>query len=113
MASFRGSLFCGTLPSGHVYSLEAGKCIAMDTRIEPGWQHIAAVRKSNNLHLLVNGRPVTDYRPAGELDISSTKPLMIGFGEHDFFGGSMRDLRIYRRALPEPEISSVMKEGRP
>jgi len=113
MASFRGSLFCGTLPSGHVYSLEAGKCISMDTKIEPGWQHVAAVRKSNRLHLLVNGRPVADPHPGGDLDISNSRSLMIGFGEHDFFKGSMRDLRIYRRALPEPEIKSVMKEGRP
>jgi hypothetical protein len=113
MASFQGSLFCGTLPSGHVYSLEAGKCISMDTEIEPGWQHIAAVRKSNILHLLVNGIPVADPRPGGELDISTPKPLLIGFGEHDFFAGSMRDLRIYGRALPKLEISSIMEEGRP
>jgi hypothetical protein len=113
MASFRGSLFCGTLPSGHVYSLEAGKCISMDTQIEPGWQHIAVVRNSSSLHLLVNGRPVADPSPGRDLDISSSRTLMIGAGEHDYFRGSMRDLRIYGRALPEPEISSVMEEGRP
>jgi hypothetical protein len=37
-------------------------------------------------------------------DISNDRPLKIGFGDHDYFNGIVRDVRLYNRALSEPEI---------
>ena len=37
-------------------------------------------------------------------DLSNDQPLLIGFGAHDYFNGLMSDLRLYNRALTEPEI---------
>lgn len=101
MAVFQGQLFAGTLPSGHVYSLEAGKCVSHDRSLERGWQHVAVVKSKNLLSLYVNGQLVSRTRKAdlSQYDLTNEQPLRIGFGEHDYFNGRMRDLRIYRRAL--------------
>jgi hypothetical protein len=106
MAVFKGKLFCGTLPSGRIYSLEAGRCATHDNELGPRWRHLAAVRSSNKLKLYVDGKLVSvssDFRPE-DYDISNEKPLIIGFGNQDYFAGRMRDLRVYNRALSEAEI---------
>lgn len=108
MAVYRGRLFCGTLPSGHVHSLTAGSCVTHDRELEAGWQHIAAIRRSHELRLLVNGRTVAREKLGNEtFDVTNTEPLMIGFGEHAYFKGSLRDVRIYARALREGEAAQL------
>jgi len=110
MAVFEGKLFAGTMPSGHVYSLEAGKCVTHDRALAPGWRHLAAVKAGDRLKLYVDGKCVATTSEAfdpAKYDLSNRKPLLIGFGEHDYFNGRLRDLRIYERALSEAEISSL------
>ena len=99
MAVYQGRLFAGTLPSGHVFSLEAGKCATYDRELAPGWRHVAAVKAGGPLKLYVDGQCVatsSQFDPA-EYDLSNPSPLRIGFGQHDYFNGRMRDLRLYRR----------------
>jgi len=104
MAVFRGKLFCGTLPSGHVHSLTAGCCVTHDWELKAGWQHIVAVRRSRELCLLVNGRTVAREKLGSRrVNVTNSRPLMIGFGEHDYFKGSLRDVRIYARGLCDKE----------
>jgi hypothetical protein len=106
MAVYQGKLFAGTLPSGHVLSLEAGRCVTCDRQLAPGWRHLAAVKAGGLLKLYVDGQCVahsTPFDPA-DYDLSTPSPLRIGFGQHDYFNGRMRDLRIYGRALGEDEI---------
>jgi hypothetical protein len=106
MAVYQGKLFCGTLPSGRVYSIEAGKSVTHDRALAPGWRHVAAVRAGGTLTLYVDGRPVTSstkFVPA-DYDISNDRPLRIGFGDHDYFSGTIRDVRLYNRALSGKEI---------
>lgn len=52
------------------------------------------------------------YDPA-EYDLSTPSPLRIGFGQHDFFNGRMKDLRLNRRALGDAEISSLISAQEP
>ena len=106
MAVYDGKLFCGTLPSGHVLSLEAGKCATCDRALPPGWRHIAAVKGGDRLRLYVDGKCVSTSSAftAADFDLDNQQPLKIGFGQHDYFNGKMRDLRIYDRALEEAEI---------
>ncbi len=109
MAVFNGRLYCGTLPSGHVYSLEAGKCATYDRALAPGWRHVAAVKSGDRLKLYVDGRCVAGssrFDPA-DYDLSNNVPLKIGFGQHDYLNGRLRDLRIYGRALNETDIREL------
>ena len=109
MAVFQGRLFAGTLPSGRVHSIEVGKNVTHDTALKPGWRHIVAVKGKERLKLYVDGKLAatsTSFNPK-DYNLTNTHPLEIGFGPHDYFNGSMSDLRIYRRALSDSEISKL------
>ena len=111
MAVFDGKLFAGTLPSGHVWSLEAGKCVTLDRALPPGKHHIAAVKAGGILKLFLDGECVAESQVAvsEDCDCQTGAPLRIGFGEHDYFNGKMRDLRIYSRALTTDEVLELTK----
>ena len=109
MAVFDGKLYCGVLPSGKVLSLEVGKSVTYDRALPSGWQHLTAVRRESQLQLFVNGKLVSS---TGEFDQSrfrkpSGAALRIGFGQHDYFNGQMKDVRIYDRALVPREIRRI------
>lgn len=109
MAQYRGRLFAGTLPSGHVHSIEIGRNATYDHPLAAGWRHIAAVRDTNELRLFIDGELVATSTQfaSGDYNLSTVAPLTIGFGANDHFNGSMRDLRIYDRALSTREIESL------
>lgn len=112
MAIFRGQLFCGTLPSGHIFSIEAGKCATLDTSLSPGWRHLAVVKDGGQINLFVDGALAAqsdefDHRP---YDVTNDKPMSIGFGMHDYFNGAMKNLRIFGRALSLEEIATASKD---
>ncbi len=111
MAVFDGKLYCGLLPSGHVYSLEAGKCATLDKALPPGWRHIAAVKNDRRLKLYVDGAEVahSSVFDSGDFNLSNRAPLRIGFGQHDYFNGKMKDMRIYHGALSDGEIRDLAK----
>ncbi len=114
MAVYQGQLFCGTLPSGHVHALEAGKCVTYDRELSPGWHHLAAVKQGNRLKLYVAGKEVAaseTFDPA-LFDLGDGLPLKIGFGPHDYFNGSLRDVRLYSRALNGEEIAELANRSR-
>ena len=109
MAVFDGKLFCGTLPSGRVMSLEAGRNATYDHALPAGWHHLAAVKAKNSLHLHLDGKLVarsTRFDPA-RYDLDMRGPLKIGFGQHDYFKGKMKDVRIYKRALAASKIKEL------
>lgn len=109
MAVYQGKLFCGVLPSGSVLSLEAGKCVTYDRALAAGWRHLVAVKSGHRLKLYIDGNHVADSTPFDpeEFNLSVQGPLKIGFGQHDYFNGRMKDLRIYNRALSPDEIASI------
>ena len=111
LAVYNGKLFAGTLPSGHIFSLEAGKCATYDKELQSGWRHIAAVKRKGLLEIHVDGRLAAQSSAfnARDYDLSNTQPLKIGFGEHDYFNGRMKDLRVYNRALDETEVHDLSK----
>ncbi len=110
MAVFQGRLFAGTLPSGRVLSLEAGKCVTYDRELPSGWRHIVAVKAGGLLKLYVDGQCVARSSPfdPADYDLSTKSPLRIGFGQHDYFHGRIRDLRFYQRSLGDQEIRSLV-----
>ena len=111
MAVFDGRLFVGTLPSGHVRSFEAGKSATHGHELAPGWRHIAAVRDGRRLALYVDGQQVARSREfdPDQFDLDTEAPLQIGFGQHDYFHGIIRDVRIYRQALSAAEVATLAR----
>jgi len=107
-AVYAGKLFCGVLPSGRVLSLEAGKCVTYDRAFPAGWHHLAAVKSGDQLKLYIDGKHAaasTEF-DSTKFDLDSGKPLKIGFGQHDYFNGKMKDMRIYSRALSSREVAA-------
>ena len=39
------------------------------------------------------------------------RPLTIGFGQHDYFSGRLRDVRLYRRALTPEDVAALSKRS--
>ena len=114
MAVYQGKLFAGTLPAGRVHCLQAGQCVSHDRALAAGWRHLTAVREGATLRLYVDGLRVAESTEADgtALDLSVRVPLRIGSGEHDYFNGRMRDLRLYRRALSEAEVATLSRQAR-
>ena len=112
MAVYRGRLYCGTLPSGRVHALEAGRCASMDTELAPGWHHLAGVRERDRLKPYVDGKLAAEsssFEPA-DYDLSNGVPLSIGVGPQDHFRGLIRDLRLVRGALGPAEVAGLFSE---
>jgi hypothetical protein len=106
MAVFDGKLYCGVLPSGRVLRYETGCAISHDHELPAGWVHLAAQRKGGALSLYLNGERIGERDGAG-LNIDNASPLKIGLGQHDYFNGRMKDIRLYRRALEPGEIRAL------
>jgi len=113
MAQYRGRLFVGTLPSGRVVSIEAGRNATWDLEFPTGWHHVAAVRDTERLRLYVDGKQVAQSAAfdSRQYDLTTTAGLQIGLGAHDHFDGAIKNLRIYRGALPVESISELAGES--
>ena len=124
MTVFKGKLFAsiGSCTSsvldspadvrGRVHCMEAGKCVSYDDDLGPGWKHLAAIREGGCLKLYIGGKQVaksSSFDPA-EYDVSTDWPLRIGFGQTDYFSGSIAHVRIYNRALRNVEIRRLSAE---
>lgn len=123
MTVYDGKLFCSTGSCtssiddapidvrGKVFSIEAGKVVSYDNDLGAGWKHIAAVRKGGQLQLYIDGKLVktsSSFDPV-DYDLSTDKPLRIGFGQTEYFDGKMADVRLYSRALGEEEVAQLAK----
>ncbi len=114
MAVYDGKLFCGVLPSGRVLSLEAGKSATYDRALPAGWRHLVAVKTNQRLELYVDGKRVTESTrlDPDKFNLNTKGPLKIGFGQHDYFNGKMKDLRIYDHALSPGDIERIRSANR-
>jgi hypothetical protein len=112
MAVYNGALFCGVLPSGRVWRYESGRCVSNDRALPPGWVHLAVRRQDAALSLFENGKLVAERADAA-IPFDNAAPLRIGFGQHDYFNGRMRDLRLYNKALAESEIAAMADRRSP
>lgn len=94
---------------GSVHSLEAGKCVSFDDELAPGWRHLAAVRSGGRLNLYVDGKLVAQSSPfaPSDYDVSTNRPLRIGFGATDYFNGKISEVRAYNRALSAAEARAL------
>jgi hypothetical protein len=128
LAEHGGQVFCSTLPSGKIFSWQAGQLALANQELPPGWHHVAAVRtrqpspsgrarvrgtpRSNELTIYVNGLQVAKHisSEAAPYNLSTKVPLQIGFGPNDHFHGRLSNIRLYRRALTISEIAMHSKK---
>jgi hypothetical protein len=106
MAESQGRIFCSTLPSGEIYSLEKGKNVMSQESLKPGWHHIAAIKTKNKIILYIDGKKSVesaDFKNAS-FNLNPEASLKIGFGSNNYFKGKMADLRLYQRRLTHQEI---------
>jgi hypothetical protein len=76
------------------------------------WYHLAYVRRATEAELFVNGSSAgTVAIPAGTGLSTSSIALAIGRREtaasYSYFGGSVDDIRLYRRALDQTEVAQL------
>lgn len=83
-----------------------------DEQFPAGSRHVAAVRDRHRLKLYVDGKLVAESRQPGaeEINASSTAPLRIGGGPHDYFLGTLSRVRLHARALAAEEIALLASQ---
>jgi len=111
MSQYQGRLFCSTLPSGRVHSLEAGPCVTHDRELPSGWHHVAAVKHGMLLKLYRDGQLVAESMQFDreKFDLTTDEPLRIGAKADAFSRGAVSDVRLYRRALGVEQIGRLSK----
>ena len=111
MAVYDGRLYGGTLPAGRVLSLQAGALASTDRELAGGWRHIAGVKQGGKLSIYIDGElaATSAVFDADRFNVDADAPLHIGFGGHTHFSGSMRDVRVYSRAIDASELAAVSR----
>jgi hypothetical protein len=113
MVVFRGELWVGTLPSGHVHSLRAGAVASNDGSLAPGWHHVAGVRRGLAVELFVDGHRVATSGVGpdmGSIAPTAETPLTIGGGLRAGFEGELAEVRLWDRALDPRELGALAAE---
>jgi len=94
-----------------VYSNTTERCVGGGgfPLSSPTWTYFAAVFDGSTISVYANGvllKSATAFTPT-----ASTGPLVFGIpqrgGDYQYFAGSLKDIRIYSRALSAAEISSA------
>ena len=73
------------------------------------WQHVAFVRDGDNGYLYYNGSLVKSISGIDNVNLNSTKDLVIGASEEGtdrFFVGLIDDFKLHKRALSSDEINA-------
>ena len=114
MAVYDGKLFCGVLPSGHVHSLSVGQNVTYDKALSAGWHNLTVTRaQRRGIKLYVDGKHIatSNHNSLNDEigDLSTGTPLYVGYGQHDYFNGKIRDLRIYTDVLNDLQIRRLSK----
>ncbi len=108
LANFAGRLFltassCHGLPSqkplpaeGRVFSISCGAVASTDQDIGTGWHHIAAARTGGRLTIYLDGQAIANQELTGQLDLTNSRPLTVGFGQLAYLNAKIDDLVLIR-----------------
>ncbi|MHB1455545.1 MAG: LamG-like jellyroll fold domain-containing protein [Armatimonadota bacterium] len=124
MAIYKGYLYAGTssargitienqkCDTGKVFRWKTGECVSYDDDIGVEWRHITAIRDHGKLKLYLDGKLVSESDgDSPVIDISNANPLMIGFGQQNYFTGRMKNIRLYSGALSDNEVNEIFKKA--
>lgn len=102
--------------AGLVASANAGgKGVTTEPTIKgfTGWAHLAMVFDGKTLKLYMDGKEAASATAAGKLAATDT-PFFIGGRAADSpqkFEGIVDEVRLFKRALSQPEIQALMEKG--
>ena len=102
-------------PAGGALFSEGDKWVSAPDAIPlTTWTHIATTSDGGTLRLYVNGVQVASRAVSGSIEVNS-KPLRIGGSTYagQFFQGIIDEVRIYNKALTQPEIQADMHTSVP
>jgi hypothetical protein len=99
---------------GKVFSMQSGTVTSYDDDLGPGWRHIAANRDGGLLKLYIDGKLAarSSSFDSAQYDLTTDRPLRIGFGETEYFAGKMADVRLYKNSLSDTQIQELSAEKR-
>jgi hypothetical protein len=85
-----------------------------DRCLTPGqWSHVAATYDGAAMRVYLNGREAGAGKPVATAIRVNTEPLRFGWlGSYGHFNGSVRDARLYDRALSSAEVFAQYVAGR-
>ena len=91
-----------------------GQNVTYDKALSAGWHNITVTRtQSGVINLHVDGKHIaasSNNAIDDEVgDLSTGTPLYVGYGQHDYFNGKIRDLRIYTDVLNDLQIRRLSK----
>ncbi|GAB6283406.1 MAG: hypothetical protein STSR0008_21720 [Ignavibacterium sp.] len=110
LAVYNGKLYGGTANNGRLYEWKTGVSVSYDYQFPNRWQHVAAVRDATSLKMYVNGVLVktSDAFTQSDYDLSNTNDLLVGFGQQDYFKGTIDEVRIWSDVRTQDEIQANM-----
>ena len=73
------------------------------------WTHFAGTYNGDTIKCYINGNLVDEKSWPGSIS-DLGRHLVLGFFNSDFWTGTLDDIRIYSRVLPQPAIDSLFNE---
>lgn len=85
-----------------------------DLSLSPGqWNHVAATYDGTTMRVYINGREAGSGRETVGAIRTNEEPLRFGWlGSYGYFNGCVREISVYNRALPGPEVFGRYLAGR-
>jgi hypothetical protein len=104
VADFRAEL-------GQIFSYEAGKSVSYGDDLGLTWRHVTAVRAKDRLKLYVDSKLVSTSAgmDGAKVALTNSRPLLIGFGQENYFNGNLRNVRLYDQALSERDVQKLSR----
>jgi len=110
------NLHRGAKVRGVSFEVRAGEVLGITGLVGAGRTEmarlIAGADPMDEGRIYLDGKRVAESTPfkPGAYNLTTKQPLKIGFGQHDYFNGKMRDVRLYNRALTTVNVAKVMGE---
>ena len=98
---------------GSVHAVATGTVATTPRTLEPGWRHIAGVRRGGTLTVYVDGREAAVARGAPSGSVATAAALRVGEDETGRYAGSIDGFRAFDRALEPREINALAATGSP
>jgi hypothetical protein len=103
-----GDFWLGVENNKAVFSI-SGTATASSIIVNDGqWHHIAGVRNSGTISIYVDGGLSNRTANSSTFTLTSNPVTIGGFADSYYFNGSIDEVRIWNRALPQTEIQNTM-----
>jgi hypothetical protein len=98
---------------GTVHALQAGAVATTPRSLEPGWHHVAGVRRGGTLAIYVDGRQEATSTGSFTGSIANDVELQVGHDQAGAYAHGLHGFVATDRALSEKEIGRWLHQTRP